>query len=202
MKDRDTDALILSEDQDDILSKENDLKLRLDELMDKREIIKKQIKRARRNSGELQARIDLMDESRDLGAFEISKLEQQLELANQEENLLKEGLILEGQKRMNHQNPRIFPDKDADTALQFLIGERVKNEMRPLMGEFNRVANMVSEIRYGKKSKSSKKSQNAVNLPDGTVRGAVGGMTNPDPDDGGSSDNSSSSSEDSEHSSD
>merc|ERR1711983_255265 len=80
MKDRDTDALFLSEDQDDILSKENDLKLRLDELMDKREIIKKQIKRARKNSGELQARMDLMDESRDLGAFEISKLEQELEL--------------------------------------------------------------------------------------------------------------------------
>ena len=83
-KDRDTDALILSEDQDDILRKENNLKLRLDELIEKREIIKKQIKRARRNSGELKARMDLMDENRNLGAFEIAKLEQQLELSNQD----------------------------------------------------------------------------------------------------------------------
>ena len=72
-KDRDTDALILSEDQDDILSRESNLKLRLDELAEKREIIKKQIKRARRNSGELKERMDLMDENRDLGAFQMRK---------------------------------------------------------------------------------------------------------------------------------
>ena len=91
--------------------------------------------------------MDLMDEDRDLGAFEIAK--QQLGLSKQEEDLLREGLVLESQKRMNQQDPRIFPDKNTDTALQFLIGERVKNEMRPLMGELNRVANMVSEMKYG-----------------------------------------------------
>ena len=202
-RDKDTDALILSEEPDDILSRENNLKLRLDEVTEQKDIIKKQIKRARRNSGELKERMDLMDENRDLGAFQIAKLEQHLELVKKEEDLLKEGLVLEGQRRMNMQGPKIFSDKKTDSALQFLISERVRNEMKPLVGEINKVTNMLSEMRHGNRSNSSKKGQSQkVNIT--TNDGAVGDLVNsdgimksivnPDPDDGDSSDSSSDSS--------